>query len=79
MAKITILALAGGVALGLAGLLAADHWLAAQPPPHAFADFDRIPNVKLITHEGKEVDFYDDLIEGKTVALNFFYVSCTGF
>lgn len=36
------------------------------------------PNVKLRTHEGKEVRFYDDLVKGKIVAINMFYANCTG-
>ena len=39
---------------------------------------DRFPNVVLRTHQGKEVRFYDDLIKGKIVAINFMYVACTG-
>jgi protein SCO1 len=34
------------------------------------------PNVPLISHEGKQVNFYDDLIKGKVVTLNFFYAKC---
>ncbi|MBV1919043.1 MAG: SCO family protein [Pseudomonadales bacterium] len=34
------------------------------------------PNTKLITHEGKEVSFFDDLIKGKIVAINFIYTTC---
>jgi protein SCO1/2 len=34
------------------------------------------PNVPLITHEGKEVRFFDDLIKDKVVAINFIYTSC---
>jgi protein SCO1 len=34
------------------------------------------PNVPLISHEGKRVHFYDDLIEGKVVTINFFYAKC---
>ncbi|UVE16490.1 SCO family protein [Pseudomonas sp. LS44] len=36
------------------------------------------PNTPLITHEGKAVRFYDDLIRGKVVAINMMYASCTG-
>jgi protein SCO1/2 len=36
------------------------------------------PNVPLITHEGKEVMFYDDLIKDKKVAINMMYTSCNG-
>jgi len=35
-----------------------------------------IPNVPLLTHEGKLVKFYDDLIKDKTVLINFMYVRC---
>jgi protein SCO1 len=34
------------------------------------------PNVPLISHEGKRVNFYDDLIKGKVVTINFFYAKC---
>jgi protein SCO1/2 len=34
------------------------------------------PNVPLISHEGKKVNFYDDLIKGKVVTVNFFYAKC---
>jgi protein SCO1/2 len=35
------------------------------------------PNVPLVSHLGKKVRFYDDLIHDKTVLLNFFMVECT--
>ena len=38
---------------------------------------DYFPNVPLTTHEGKQVRFFDDLIEGKVVVINFIYTSCT--
>ena len=34
------------------------------------------PNVALITQDGKTVRFYDDLLKGKSVALNIIYTSC---
>jgi protein SCO1/2 len=34
------------------------------------------PNVPLLTHEGKRVMFYDDLIAGKIVTMNFFFAKC---
>lgn len=34
------------------------------------------PNVPLVTHEGKVVRFYDDLIKNKTVMINFMYARC---
>jgi len=37
---------------------------------------DRFPNVVLKTHQGKKVRFYDDLLKGKVVVINFMYASC---
>ncbi len=37
-----------------------------------------IPNVTVRTHDGKAVRFYDDLIKGKIVLFNMFYVKCDG-
>jgi protein SCO1/2 len=36
------------------------------------------PNISLITHEGKKVKFYDDLIKNKIVIFNFMYAKCEG-
>jgi protein SCO1 len=36
----------------------------------------RLPNVLLRTQEGARVRFYDDLIKGKTVLINFMYTGC---
>ncbi|MGV3743435.1 MAG: SCO family protein [Burkholderiaceae bacterium] len=36
------------------------------------------PNVELVTHEGKKVKFFDDLVEGKIVVFNMMYATCTG-
>jgi protein SCO1/2 len=35
-----------------------------------------LPNIPLITHEGKRVLFYDDLVKDKKVSMNFFYTKC---
>lgn len=34
------------------------------------------PNVPLITQDGKQVRFFDDLIKGKVVAINFIFTGC---
>ena len=34
------------------------------------------PNVELTTHEGKKVRFFDDVIAGKVVVINFIYTRC---
>lgn len=36
------------------------------------------PNFELVTHEGKKVRFYDDLIKDKIVVINFMYAKCDG-
>jgi protein SCO1/2 len=38
----------------------------------------RFPNVPLRTHDGRTVRFYDDLVRGRTVTLNFMYIECEG-
>ena len=55
-----------------------------RPEKNGYADTppsvrrrNRFLNVALTTHEGREVRFYDDLLKGKTVLLNFFYTICT--
>jgi protein SCO1/2 len=35
-------------------------------------------NTALLTHEGKTVRFYDDLLRDKLVVINMMYTSCTG-
>jgi cytochrome oxidase Cu insertion factor (SCO1/SenC/PrrC family) len=37
---------------------------------------DYFPNIPLTTHEGKEVRFFDDLIKGKVVIINFIFTRC---
>jgi protein SCO1/2 len=34
------------------------------------------PNVTLLTHEGKKVRFYDDLLKDRTLTLNFMFATC---
>jgi protein SCO1/2 len=38
---------------------------------------DYQPNIELVTHEGKSVRFYDDLIQGRVVLINMMFTSCT--
>lgn len=37
---------------------------------------DYFPNVELLTHEGRRVRFYDDLLKGKGVVINLIYTQC---
>jgi protein SCO1 len=50
---------------------------AKHDAPAAAAAASTIPDVKVITQDGKTVDFYSDLIKGKVVAVNFVFTSCT--
>ena len=40
---------------------------------------DYFPNVPLVSHEGKTVRFFDDLIKDKVVVINFIFTSCPDF
>ena len=69
-----------GIAM-LAGAAVLSH---DEPAPAAVRDgrggsvwgASYFPNVPLITHDGRTVRFFDDLIEGRVVALNFIYTTC---
>jgi protein SCO1/2 len=58
-------ALLVGAAAAAAPAFAANRWGA-----------DYFPNVALTTQDGKTVRFYEDLLEGKSVAINFIYTDC---
>ncbi len=69
-----------GMGLGLSPALLAGQALAAQGPEKPLSRVAQggfLPNIPLVTHQGQKVHFYDDLIHGKTVMLNFFLVECT--
>ncbi|MBA2961843.1 MULTISPECIES: SCO family protein [Ramlibacter] len=73
--------LAGKVVTRLAALLlAAAGWsgaaLAANSSQTPWGP-DYFPNVPLVTQDGKSVRFFDDLIKGKVVAINFVFTSCS--
>lgn len=75
-----LIALAGGLAAGAA------LFHPAEPAPSVVeVDRDRggsvwgdnyFPNIPLTSHEGEQVRFFDDLIEGKVVLVNFIYTAC---
>jgi protein SCO1 len=55
--------------------------LLAHGPVEAAEEGSRaeyFPDVTLKTQDNKEVRFYDDLIKGKIVLINFFYTRCDG-
>jgi protein SCO1/2 len=37
---------------------------------------EHLPNVELTTHEGRVVRFYEDLVKGQVVAINFMFTTC---
>jgi protein SCO1/2 len=37
---------------------------------------NRLPDVLLQTHEGRDVHFYNDLVKGRLVVLNMMYANC---
>ncbi|MDH4870262.1 SCO family protein [Pseudomonas sp. BN515] len=53
-------------------------WLAPAGQPAAAAPWGRdyFPNSELIDQDGQHLRFFDDLIEGKVVAINFIFTSC---
>ena len=38
----------------------------------------RFPNVPLLTHTGRQVRFYDDVLKDRKVVINFMYTVCSG-
>ena len=37
----------------------------------------KIPHARVLDQDGKQLDFYDDLIKDKSVAINFIFTTCT--
>jgi len=82
--KLTLLAVLSGSALGLAAVSATQVAIShTRSDSEEIVDrpmwSDRFPDVLLQTHDGRTVRFYEDLIKGKVVAINFMYVGCTRF
>lgn len=48
---------------------------ASAATPSSFSP--SVPDVEVVTHEGKKVRFYSDLVKGRTVAVNFVYTTCS--
>lgn len=51
--------------------------LFAEPPKSAPGFNPKLPDVEVVTHEGKKVRFYSDLVQGKAVAVNFIFTNCS--
>ena len=74
--------LAGAAGLGLFGGVhpaaeATSDVPASLPTRRELVRANHLPNVPLLTQEGREVRFYDDLVKGKTAVINFFYTLCS--
>ncbi|HYI12329.1 MAG TPA: SCO family protein [Thermoanaerobaculia bacterium] len=52
------------------------HPAPAPPPPSAKRAFT-VPDVEVQTQAGESLHFYRDLVQGKVVAMNFVFTSCT--
>jgi cytochrome oxidase Cu insertion factor (SCO1/SenC/PrrC family) len=50
-----------------------------SPTPNPTVSFSsaKIPNTRILDQNGKQLNFYNDLIKGKTVAINFIFTTCT--
>jgi len=60
----------------------ADAARASNPAGEESLDFpsivsSRIPDIRVYDQNGKPLDFYSDLVKGKTVAINFIFTTCT--
>jgi protein SCO1 len=67
-------AASAALALAAAALLLLGVTPAAADNSHWGANY--FPNVPLITQDGKTLHFYDDMLKGKIVLINFIYTEC---
>ena len=63
--------------MGLVLLSFAAAWLGPAAASAGPWGADYFPNVPLTTQDGKVVRFYDDLLKGKSVAINLIYTHCS--
>jgi protein SCO1/2 len=47
-------------------------------PPSGNRQSDRFAKVRLLDHQGREVDFYKEFVKDKKLAVNFMYTVCKG-
>jgi protein SCO1/2 len=77
MRRVISAAIAPAAAVWLAVAMVAVSSAVAEAADDRRPGADRFPNVTLTTQDGTPVRFYDDLIKGKTVAMNLIYTTCT--
>lgn len=75
IARCTSLLLAASLIAPLLGTPSA-HALPPRKPDPASAAAAYEPSLPLVTHEGKKVRFYDDLIRGKVAIINLMFTTC---
>ncbi|MDT4854882.1 SCO1/SenC [compost metagenome] len=70
--------LIGGLGVGALGLVALGALgVTAERQQKPRSSSGRFPNPILFNHQGRKVQFYEDLIRGKVVVLNMMYASCS--
>ncbi len=69
-----VLAATAALILSAIGFLTVGATPAAADNSHWGGNY--FPNVPLITQDGKTVHFYDDMLKGKIVVINFIYTEC---
>lgn len=76
--SLAVVCLAGAVATWGKGNSAGSVTDLIDRPPSGNRQSDRFAKVRLIDHEGNEVDFYDRFVKDKKMAVNFMYTVCKG-
>ncbi|HJQ69170.1 MAG TPA: SCO family protein [Blastocatellia bacterium] len=69
--KLRLLSIATLLALCLGPLSASAQQKQDRRPPK-----DAITNIAVVDQDGKQIDFYEDLLKGRVVAINFVYTTC---
>lgn len=62
--------------IGIAAFLIAGFTFLILARPADGQNAARFPNTELITQDGRKVHFYDDLVKGRIVAIDFIYTTC---
>ena len=75
LAALGLAPVAGGLGADVASTKSNKYNFQSIPPRELIRRL-HFPNVELVTHEGKKVRFYDDLIKDKNVVINFMYAHC---
>lgn len=73
---LTAVLLTGAAALVLARQASAADGLQSASKGNPYWGANHFPDAPLITQDGQTVKFYDDLIKGKTVLINFIFTRC---